>query len=206
MSVSAFAKTAAVVVFALVVNAVMFTVIEYMVGMKRVRLNEATDFELANFIRVSEQSREVRSRRDPKAPQKPQSEVQQDVAQLAQGTSSVGNVSLSVEMPSIDIDVAGGGIKMARELTPLVRIPAEYPMAARANRTEGFVELRFTVTEAGTVENPEVLRASPQGVFERAALRAVRKWKYQPQVVDGEPRAVVTYTRVRFELMKEQNP
>jgi protein TonB len=195
-------KLPAIIVIALAVNVLMFTAIEYMVGMKRVRLTETSDLQVANFIRMAEQSQDVRSRRDPTAPQKPQAEMQQDIVRLAQGAGAVGDVRLSVQMPEVDLNLSGN-IQIARELTPLVRVAAEYPMSALGKRIEGFVELRFTVTEAGTVEDPEVIRAFPEGVFETAALRAVRKWKYQPQMVDGQPRAVITYTRVRFELMKE---
>lgn len=192
-------KLPAIIVIALAVNVLMFTAIEYMVGMKRVRLTEASDLQVANFIRMAEQSQDVRSRRDAKAPQKPQQAMQEDIVRLARSAGSLGNVRLSVQMPDVDIDMSGN-IQIARELQPLVRIPPEYPMSARVNKVEGFVELRFTVTESGTVEDPEVIRAFPEGAFERAALRAVRKWKYQPQMVEGRPRAVITYTRLRFEL------
>lgn len=77
-------------------------------------------------------------------------------------------------------------------------------MAARAKAIEGYVLLRFTVTESGSVADPEVLRSDPPGVFDRAARRAVLKWKYQPQLVDGRPVSVKTYTRLRFELLKEE--
>ena len=53
---------------ALLVNVIMFLAIEYMVGNRRIRLTETTDFDISNFIRVAEQSQEVRSRRDPSAP------------------------------------------------------------------------------------------------------------------------------------------
>ena len=62
--------------------------------------------------------------------------------------------------------------------------------------------LRFVVTESGAVADPEVLRAEPEGVFERAAKRAVLRWKYQPQIKNGEPVSVVTMTRVTFKLMQ----
>ena len=196
-------KLPAIIIIALVVNVVMFTAIEYMVGMKRVRLTDTSDIQVANFIRMAEQSPDVRSRRDPTAPQKPQQTAQEDLVKLAKSGSSLGNVRLAVQMPDVDIDMTGN-IQIARELQPIVRIPPEYPMRARTARIEGFVELRFTVTEAGTVENPEVFRAMPPGVFDSAAIRAVRRWKYQPQMVDGKPRAVVTYTRLRFELAEPE--
>ena len=193
-----------VVVAAVLVNVVMFTAIEYMVGNRRIRLTDTTDFDISNFIRVTEQSRDVRSRRDPEAPQKPANEMQQDLQRLSNLANSGGVAGLDISMPDIDLQVdVGGTIQIARELTPLVRIPPEYPMSARAKRTEGYVILRFTVTETGSVANPEVLRSEPPRVFDRAATRAVLRWKYQPQIVDGKPTSVVSFTRINFQMLDD---
>ncbi|NNE60438.1 MAG: energy transducer TonB [Woeseia sp.] len=182
----------------------MFVAIEYMVGNRRIRLAETSDLDISNFIRVAEQSREVRSRRDPEAPMKPQNEMQQDLQTLT-NLSQDGAVSgMEVGFPEINVDIdVGGGIAVARELTPLVRIPPRYPTSARMNGTEGYVDIRFTVTETGAVANPEVLRSDPPGVFDRAATRAVLRWKYQPQIVDGKPASVRSYARLVFEMMEE---
>jgi len=181
----------------------MFTAIRYMVVNRQIRLADTTQFDLANFIRVSEQSREVRSRRDPEAPQKPKNEMQRDIDRLAQASKSGGIGGLTVDMPNIDIDIdVGGGIAIARELTPLVRFPPEYPARAVDNEVEGYVILRFTVTETGSVADPEVLRSEPPGIFDRAAIRAVLRWKYQ-QLANGEPISVISYTRVTFQLLEE---
>lgn len=196
------AKLPLVMLLALIINVAMFTAIEYMVGKNQIRLTDVAEFDISNFIRVAEQSRPVDSRRDAKAPQKPQQEMQQDLSKLSASSSSIGDVSFSVEMPDIEIDM-GGNIHIARELTPLVRIPADYPISALTKRIEGFVEMRFTVTETGAVANPEVLRAHPPHIFDRAARRAVLKWKYQPQMVDGKPTAVVTYTRLVFQILED---
>jgi len=194
-----------VVLAALIVNAVMFTAIRYMVINRQIRLADTTQFDLANFIRMQEQSRDVRSRRDPKAPEKPKAEQERDLAKLAQATNMSGLGGLVVDMPNIDIEIdVGGGISLARELTPLVRFPPEYPMAAMNNRIEGSVLLRFTVTETGTVADPKVLRSNPPGVFERAAMRSVLRWKYQPQLANGEPISVLSYTRIIFRLAEEE--
>ena len=191
-----------IIVTAVVVNILMFTAIEMMVGMKRVRLTDANNVDIANFIRMAEESREVRSRRDPKAPDKPPQEMQQDMRKLSAAADS--NLSgMSIDLPDIDIDIGiGGDIAIARELTPLVRVPAEYPISALSRRIEGFVVLSFTVTESGSVIDAEVLRAEPPGIFDRAALRAVSRFKYQPQFVDGKPVQVKTYTRLNF-LMED---
>lgn len=193
-----------VVLAALVINAAMFTAIRYMVINRQIRLADTSQFDLANFIRMQEQSRDVRSRRDPKAPEKPKAEQQRDLAKLAQASSMSGLGGLAVDLPSIDIEIdVGGGIALARELTPLVRFPPEYPMAAASNRIEGYVLLRFTVTETGSVADPEVLRSEPPNVFDRAAIRSVLRWKYQPQLANGEPISVLSYTRIIFQLAEE---
>ena len=198
------ARMSIVVLAALLINALMFSAIRYMVINREIRLADTTQFDLANFIRMQEQSREVRSRRDPKAPEKPKAEQQRDLSRLAEASRSGSIGGLAVDMPSIDIDIdVGGGIALARELTPLVRFPPEYPMSAQSNKVEGFVLLRFTVTETGAVADPEVLRSDPAGIFDRAAIRAVLRWKYQPQLVNGEPVSVISYTRIVFQLADE---
>lgn len=190
-----------IVLAALLINALMFTAIRYMVINRQIRLADTSQFDLANFIRMQEQSREVRSRRDPKAPEKPKTEQQRDLSRLAEASKGAGVGGLMVDMPTIDIDIdVGGGISLARELTPLVRFPPDYPMAAVGNRIEGYVLLRFTVTETGSVADPEVLRSEPPAIFDRAAMRAVARWKYQPQLANGEPVSVISYTRIVFQM------
>lgn len=189
------------VVAAVVVNALMFGAIQYMVVNRQMRLADTTNFDIANFIRMQEQSREIRSRRDPQAPEKPDMEAQQDLSRLADATKGGAVGGLAVNLPDIDIDIdVGGNVQIARELTPLVRFPPEYPVRARASGTEGAVVLRFTVTETGSVADPEVIRSEPQGYFDYAAIRAVLRWKYQPQLVDGKPVSVITYTRLVFKI------
>lgn len=197
------ARLPLILLIAFVINAAIFSVIQYMVANPRMRLDTASEFDIANFIRLDEQSREVRSRRDPKAPEKPQQEQQENLRQLAQ--ASGGNVSgLAVDLPDLDIDLGldfGSEIQIARELIPLVRIPADYPRRALINEIEGYVIVRFIVTETGSVLDPEVLRSEPPGVFDTAAKRAVRRWKFQPQIRDGKPTRVISMTKINFELL-----
>ncbi len=192
-----------IAIVAVLINILIFSAIEFMVGSKRVRLTRSADVEIANFVRLEEDSAEVRSRRDSTAPQKPQQDLDKEVRQLARASSSSGGSGLVVEAPELDIDVGpafAGDIRIARELTPLVRIQPDYPRQALVKKIEGFVLLRFVVTETGAVEDPEVLRADPPGLFDIAAKRAVLRWKYQPQFREGKPMRVVTMNRIVFML------
>jgi protein TonB len=83
---------------------------------------------------------------------------------------------------------------------PIVRVAPVYPARALSRGLEGFVDLSFTVTTTGSVEDPIVLQ-STSSLFERAAIRAVLKFKYKPRVVDGVPVSVPgVKTRISFQL------
>ncbi len=71
-----------------------------------------------------------------------------------------------------------------------MKVAPVYPRRAQTRGIEGWVLLSFTVTESGSVINPLVIDAEPQGVFDRAAMKAVERFKYKPRVVDGKPQIV----------------
>ncbi len=198
------ARVPTAVLAAVVINILLFSVIQYMVGSQRLRLADASDISIANFIRMQPQTHEVKSRRDPRAPEKPQVEQQETMRQLVQ-SSTPGITDLQIDVPEMEIEVGMniGDIHIARELTPLVKVPPEYPQRALSKDIEGYVVLRFVVTETGSVEAPEILHAEPEGYFESAARRAVLRWKYQPQFRDGKPIRVISITRVNFALQKD---
>jgi len=60
------------------------------------------------------------------------------------------------------------------------RFPPEYPKEAAARGAFGSVTMRLLVNENGDVEAVDVLNAFPKGVFERDAIRALKRWKYEP--------------------------
>ena len=65
-------------------------------------------------------------------------------------------------------------------LKPITRENPVYPMSALSRGVEGWVLLEFTVDPRGQVVAPRILEANPPGVFERAALRALSRWRYEP--------------------------
>ena len=47
------------------------------------------------------------------------------------------------------------------------------------------IQLQFTILGSGAVTDVVVVDAEPKGVFDDAAAKAVRQWKYSPRIDDG---------------------
>lgn len=69
---------------------------------------------------------------------------------------------------------------------PVVRVPPKYPKKAAMQGIEGWVKLSFSIDQLGAVTDVAVLESNPARIFNRAATAALKKWKYKPQLVEGE--------------------
>ena len=80
----------------------------------------------------------------------------------------------------------------------ILRVQPDYPAIARQARVQGQVVLRAMISRDGAIENLQVLSGHPMLV--RAAVDAVRQWRYRPYVLNGEPIEVETEVTVNFVL------
>jgi protein TonB len=62
-----------------------------------------------------------------------------------------------------------------------------YPLAALRSKTEGWVQLEFTITPSGAVRDIAVIEGQPKGVFDQSAADALAKWRFKPRYVNGQP-------------------
>lgn len=109
--------------------------------------------------------------------------------------SSVATDGLKAMGKSI---MAGGGDRSASLSNP---IAARYPPEAIERGAEGYVDVIFDITPTGTTTNVRVLAAEPKRIFNRSAVKAVKRWKYRPQIEGGVAVAVTeVVARVHFEL------
>lgn len=92
----------------------------------------------------------------------------------------------------------GTGIGVGDMLMPLQRIEPVYPYRAQQAGIEGAVTLRFSVDAEGRVQDVEVVEAKPKRQFERAAIQAINKWRYQPR--PGASDKLVQVITLKFKL------
>jgi TonB family protein len=74
-----------------------------------------------------------------------------------------------------------------------------YPLAAKEERISGSVLLRVIITKEGTVRDLVPI-ASSNPIFTEAAEDSVRKWKYSPYLLNGEPTEVGSIITVNFAI------
>ena len=72
------------------------------------------------------------------------------------------------------------------EAQPLKRVDPTYPSMSARKSQEGWVRVSFVINKDGEVEAPVVQDSSGLKAFEKATLRAVKRWQYSPATQDGE--------------------
>ena len=75
-----------------------------------------------------------------------------------------------------------------------------YPYQASVSGIEGRVVLRFIVDENGRVQDPEVTKAEPAGVFEEAALAAIIKYKFIPAKIGNRNVRCIVVLPIGFKI------
>lgn len=82
----------------------------------------------------------------------------------------------------------------------VMKSPLDYPSEARQNSVSGYVMLKILVSASGSVDNVQIEKSEPVGVFDASATRSVRTWKFEPAIVKGQIVAAWTMQKIKFEL------
>lgn len=103
-----------------------------------------------------------------------------------------GDAAPFIDLP-VDTVIPAAGLGEITEFTlvdktatAIVRIDPKYPAEAAKNGIEGWVKLSFSIDTSGAVMDVQVLDANPKRIFDREAVKALKSWKYQPQLKDGK--------------------
>ena len=77
-------------------------------------------------------------------------------------------------------------------------VPPDYPREARDKGIEGDVLLQATIDTKGNLTNLKAVQGDP--ILVKAAIDAVKKWRYRPYILKGEPVDVDTVIKIQFHL------
>ena len=110
----------------------------------------------------------------------------------------VGGLPMEAPPPPAKVVRIGGQIaqpKLIRQVKPV------YPDLAVQSRVSALVILEAEVDTRGYVKTVKVLRGHP--LFDESAIEAVKQWRYQPLLLNGEPTAFILTVTVNFNLQQK---
>jgi protein TonB len=110
----------------------------------------------------------------------------------------VGGLPSEAPPPPARVVRIGGQIaqpKLIRQVKPV------YPDLAVQSRVSALVILEAEVDTRGHVKTVKVLRGHP--LFDDSAMQAVKQWRYQPLLLNGEPTGFILTVTVNFNLQQK---
>jgi TonB family protein len=102
------------------------------------------------------------------------------------------------QTPTMPGQIRIGGAIMAQKLIDKPLPP--YPPLAKQARIQGVVRFDAVIGRDGSVSNLKLISGHP--LFVPNATEAVRQWRYQPTLLNGQPVEVVTQVDVNFTLVE----
>ncbi|HHX8264276.1 TPA: energy transducer TonB [Vibrio diabolicus] len=195
----------------LLISVSLFSFMAWMVDKGNQRAPEASEAVRFDMLMVENEADVQRRQRSvPEQPEPPQAPEPMD---LSQADTQMEPMSQMTPVSALGLNTALEGIAISapnlkgtmgnQQALPLYRVDPRYPSKALKRRVEGYVIMRFTIDATGRPKDIEVIEAEPQRMFEREAIRALKKWKYQPKVEDGVSIEQYGQTaKVEFKLAK----
>ncbi len=191
------------IVIGVVVTLSLLFVMQLLIASGKAALTEPRARAQLDFVRVRRnENLNVEDFTPDKPPPPPEVPPETPPQEMDNIDPNAPTINIAPPSVSADTNIGGpGGMNIAEgDYLPIVRVAPVYPARALSRGLEGYVDMSFTVTMAGTVRDPIVMY-STSSLFERAATRAVLKFKYKPRVVDGVPVDVSgVKTRISFQI------
>lgn len=165
--------------------------------------SEAANFEInptVEDIKVIKRTTKIDQVKKVITPPPPPQIERQQAAKPTEAIASLEGAIPEFEPPKIDrqnfkIQVSD------RDAQPLVRIPPIMPPRAEKS---GHCKVKFDVSPEGQPFNVTAPYCT-QSLFERASVKSVQKWKYNPKIVDGRSVARVgVESKISFRLTDER--
>lgn len=206
---------------AIVLNIAIFILIQQLVSKEHSLKSALTNINLVEFIRLDKKPEPPKPEKEieeiqPPPPEKeppPPEILEPDIKNLQPSkmdlslpninlpSSLSGKPYLGASMKSMGLGKSGNP-KFDSNVVPTLRVPPVYPMRALRSGIEGVVTVEFTIAIDGSVKDTVIVKSTPSEIFDSAVLKAISKWKYAPDIIDGKPVEKRARQDVKFKLKR----
>jgi len=195
----------------------LFWAMQIMISNNQQGFKKTDNLVMTEFVRLKRETRLQTKERA--VPKKPEPKKRPPPPKLSTQKTKISRVTApDMAMPNLDIPLqnknfsgsvlsgqkvnlgAVGRAKISTNVIPLVRIPPVYPRRAANRRIQGWVKIEFTITKDGKVKDAKVIDSKPSSIFNRAALKAIRRWKFKPHIIEGEAQEQRAVQTLEFKL------
>ena len=188
----------------------VFTLMAWMVNINnRQAPTDEAPLRFDMLVVENDSNTQRRQRSVPEQPKTPQMPEQQPVSRV---DNPIANIS-DMQKPLLGLDTSIQGLAISapefgdfgvqQQVMPLYRVEPRYPSKALKRKVEGYVQVMFTIDAAGKPVDIQIQKSEPKYMFDREAIYAIKKWKYQPMIVDGKAVAQQGQTvKLEFTLSK----
>lgn len=206
----------------IIINALLFLLIHQLVTNEISPLPRLENINWIDFIQLEQKTLVEEEEKKIRPDEPPPPEETPPLPKIAQpDVPKPKPVTPDLPMPNINVPLAIDGVPylgdylkstpsaipsssggIATNVVPTTRIEPVYPPRALRAGIEGMVTVEFTITKEGSVTDIEVITGEPPGVFDRAVIQAVSRWKFAPEIVNGQPVEKRARQDIKFTLKK----
>ena len=198
-------KPSVIIFLSLVINTFLFLLIHQLVSNDLGALPKYEKLNWIDFVKLESEPEDKKQEQiKPEEPPPPEETPPQP--ELARpDITKPEQINLKIPVPEINVPLAVDGTpylgdylttqpkgklsspipEIATNVVPTTRIEPVYPPRALRAGIEGSVTVEFTITTDGSVRDITVIKSEPSEIFDQAVLQAVKRWKFAPEIVDG---------------------
>ncbi|MCA8837628.1 MAG: energy transducer TonB [Gammaproteobacteria bacterium] len=168
---------------AIVVTIFFLWLMQFLIYVAERKLDDKKSPRLIDFVRA-ERNEEVRTDDQVDAPPPVEALPQADMDEDWDEGESL--IAVKAFAPKIETNIKAGSGGQEGDYLPVIKVPPTYPTAARDRGIEGFCVVEYTVTSEGTVRDVHVVESQcSSSLFHRSSLRAAKKFRYKPRIING---------------------
>lgn len=166
----------------------LFVLMAFLIKSDQVFIQKADDYIPFDIHQTPQDSKaqerpRVLPKQPPKSIERPQTVVEPS---NESNDSDIPFEQPPIEVTTTDQPTIGLG-QQYKEATPVFQLAPKYPLKAQQQGIEGWVLLSFTIGKTGNVENIKIVESNPKRIFDKEAKKALKRWKYNPKIVEGKP-------------------
>jgi protein TonB len=192
----------------------MFWFMNFMINSDENKLIDSSVYKMIDFVQTKNKVAEPEIKKELPPEPKEEKEPPKLPDKVVESKSSEDiqeDTPLNMDVPSLDAGMKmGSGMgsgfasmkmeKIDSALTPMVQIKPVYPSRAARMGQEGYVKAELNVDATGRVISVKIVKSMPDGVFDKSAIKALKRWKFRPKTVDGKAIAQTGVITLNYKL------